>query len=124
VNDTHGHGAGDEVLCAVAQRLGGLVRQHDTAARLSGDEFVLVLGQLPEDWEREAFVDRAREQLGRPLLLRRGAGAVQLRPRASLGLVLTDPHDGTTSPSALDLLALADAQMYEEKRDRRVVRAG
>ncbi len=43
INDTYGHGAGDDVLCAVADHLTALVRDHDTVARLGGDEFVVIL---------------------------------------------------------------------------------
>jgi diguanylate cyclase (GGDEF)-like protein/PAS domain S-box-containing protein len=130
VNDTWGHAAGDTVLQTAAQRLTGLVRAHDTAARLSGDEFVLVMRHIPKDWSSGRFFDRARTVLSDPVPVLApatdggGPGLVTVRPGASFGLVLADPHDPAGSPRADELLALADARMYEQKRDRKAVSAG
>jgi diguanylate cyclase (GGDEF)-like protein len=46
VNDVHGHQVGDELLIAVAERIGGVLRPADTLARLSGDEFVVLCEEL------------------------------------------------------------------------------
>jgi diguanylate cyclase (GGDEF)-like protein len=112
VNDSYGHPAGDALLREVAARLLQLTRSRDTAARLAGDEFVLVLCDLPAGWEPRDFVRRAREVLGRPVDV--GAGVV--RPSASVGVVVVDPEADDRTPEAL--LADADRAMYGAKRAR------
>jgi diguanylate cyclase (GGDEF)-like protein len=125
VNDTWGHAAGDTVLQVAAQRLSALVRSHDTAARLSGDEFVLVMRHIPRDWNSGPFFERASTVLADPVPVLSagtggdGPGLVTVRPGASFGLVLADPHDPAGPLRADELLALADARMYEQKRDRK-----
>jgi diguanylate cyclase (GGDEF)-like protein/PAS domain S-box-containing protein len=116
VNDTYGHAAGDAVLCATARRLGRVVRQGDLAARLAGDEFVLVLTALAPDWAPGDFFARATALLTEPVW----ADGVKLYPGASLGAVLCDPHAGPTDPEAL--IKEADAAMYAVKAARRTGR--
>ena len=73
VNDTMGHGVGDELLVAAAERLSGLIRDADTAARLGGDEFALLIGNVADSSRgrggrrpRRRGVQRAvRARLGR-----------------------------------------------------------
>jgi diguanylate cyclase (GGDEF)-like protein len=112
VNDSYGHPAGDVLLQEVATRLLQLTRSNDTAARLAGDEFVLVLRDLPPGWEPRDFVRRADQVLGRPVDV--GPGVV--RPSASLGVVVVDPAADPRSPESL--LADADRAMYGAKRAR------
>ncbi len=107
INDTFGHAAGDELLEAVAARLSGCVRDEDTVARLSGDEFVLLLPHLAE---AESALDVARrilDALGSPMTI---AGERML-VAGSVGIA-TYPSDGST-PEAL--LESADAAMYRAK---------
>jgi diguanylate cyclase (GGDEF)-like protein len=113
INDTHGHAAGDAVLKATAERLGRVVRHGDLAARLAGDEFVLVLTQLNADWTPDLFFARASELLAEPLW----AEGVELHPSASLGVVLADPRSGPTDVDAL--IKDADAAMYVTKAARK-----
>lgn len=119
VNDDHGHAAGDLVLRAVAERLTGLLRPEDTAAHLSGDEFVLVLRDLREDWTGEEFLARARTRLAEPVVVRGDLGLAEVRPAASFGLVLADPQAGDVTAAVDDLVARADSLMYAQKRARR-----
>ncbi len=113
VNDTFGHHAGDVVLVAVARRLHLLTRHGETAARLAGDEFVLLLRDLPPGWEPEEFLRRADRAVRRPVDV--GGGAI-VTPSASLGIVLVDPLSDGRSPKAL--LEEADRAMYRVKRGR------
>ncbi len=114
VNDTHGHAAGDSVLVQVAQRLRAGLRSQDLICRNGGDEFVAVLADLdPLDAVRVA--ERAAADitaaLRRPFVV--GARAITLG--GSVG-VSVHPDHGT---GADQLLALADADMYEAKKGRR-----
>jgi GGDEF domain-containing protein len=59
INDASGHGAGDEMLKQVAQRLNMCVRDTDTVARLGGDEFVIVLTDLPESGDVDVISEKS-----------------------------------------------------------------
>jgi diguanylate cyclase (GGDEF)-like protein len=109
VNDSRGHGAGDQLLVAVADRLRTCVRGADTLARLGGDEFAILLegaGVTIED-RIDAVVERVRQSLSRPLQLESGEVAVE----ASIGLAHADPGDTVDA-----LLRRADVDMYLSKR--------
>ncbi len=56
VNDTYGHGQGDQVLIEVANRLRSCIRKHEFAARLGGDEFIVMIRAEPERWQEAAQV--------------------------------------------------------------------
>lgn len=117
VNDTHGHEAGDSVLKAVAERLTKVLRPRDTAARLAGDEFVLVLRDLQSGWNATDFCRRVTHSLTRPVEV----GEAQTTPSASLGVVLADPHARPETDRRPDmLLAAADRNMYQNKAASRI----
>ena len=107
VNDSLGHGAGDVVLVAVAERLRGLAREGDTAGRFGGDEFVLVCDDPVDEQDPAALADRVAQALKAPFWV---AGK-QLTMTASVGIATA------TSPyvRAQDLLRNADAAMYRAK---------
>jgi diguanylate cyclase (GGDEF)-like protein len=107
INDTFGHGAGDELLKAVADRLLECVRDEDTVARLSGDEFVLLLPHLPESDHVLIVAQRVLDSLGAPITV---AGEPMLLA-GSIGIAAY-PEDGSTPE---ELLANADAAMYRAK---------
>jgi len=110
INDSLGHGVGDEVLMALAYRLKAVVREQDTVSRLGGDEFVLLLPDT--DAQGAARVaDKLLQAALRPIQ----AGLHELTVTPSIGIALY-PKDGTD----LDSLARsADAAMYRAKADGR-----
>jgi diguanylate cyclase (GGDEF)-like protein len=110
VNDAYGHGAGDELLGQVADRLTATVRADDTVARLGGDEFAVLLANAPSEAQIEAVGDRIVQAFASPFTID-GAPTVL---SASIGRALW-PGD---FDDAAGLLRAADARMYEAKRDR------
>lgn len=111
VNDTHGHAAGDHVLREAAARVSTALRPSDSAARIGGDEFVVVCGDLDGNNSLELIESRLQAVLSEPYLY----GEVPLHLGVSIGAVLTDgsrPID--------DILSDADAEMYAQKRARKL----
>jgi diguanylate cyclase (GGDEF)-like protein/PAS domain S-box-containing protein len=108
VNDTHGHSAGDRVLCAVADALRSRLRGSDIVARLGGDEFAVL---LPRETPAEAeLVCRSLEQAIPADVHAPGDGGIEV----SIGFA---PFmDGVASVD--DVLATADASMYAAKHGR------
>ncbi|MDX6725820.1 MAG: hypothetical protein QOK49_625 [Baekduia sp.] len=109
VNDAHGHHIGDALLRAVADRLRSVVRPQDLLARQGGDEFTLLLRDLPSNAS-----DVAAELAARVVAALREPVTIQgftLEVRTSVG-VSTFPRDAVT---AEDLLRHADAAMYLAK---------
>ncbi len=107
VNDTHGHVAGDAVLCAVAAAIGGAIRKSDVAARLGGDEFAILLDQI----DRAGLVEKASAM--RKLFTAfpaQTAGPV-LNVDISLGHSLIE-----AGSSASEVMIEADRTMYADKR--------
>lgn len=111
INDTLGHRLGDLLLRAVAQRLVDCVRDSDTVARLGGDEFAILLEHLADPAPAEATAERVVAALQHPFHLQ----GHDLYVTASLGVVLF-PRDETYIEN---LLARADAAMYEAKQSGR-----
>ena len=117
VNDTHGHATGDEVLRQMGARLSSAVRETDLVARQGGDEFLVLVADLPfgvQGDEAKAavakVVERIEEVLADPFPLRVG----NLSLRASVGWAIYPLHG--TEP--YHLLRHADEAMYEHKRNR------
>jgi len=107
INDTFGHEAGDVVLKVVARRLLASVRDSDTVARMSGDEFVLVLTNQPSLRFTLRMVERLRRSFAIPVAF----GGHEIPVGASVGVSLY-PHDGNT---AAELVRAADVAMYHGK---------
>lgn len=112
INDTLGHGAGDNLLQDIGQSLQAAIRGGDLAGRLGGDEFAIYLPNCPSD-ELPKVVDRLRKAMTRRIPVRRGADepAMILTVTAAVGAAIY-PEDRATLD---DLLHLADARMYAEK---------
>ena len=107
INDTFGHEAGDVVLKVVARRLQASVRDSDTVARMSGDEFVLVLANQPSLRFTLRMVERLRQSFAIPVAFNNR----EIPVGASVGVSLY-PHDGGT---AAELVRAADLAMYHGK---------
>ncbi len=108
INDSRGHGAGDELLTIAAERLLGAVRSVDTVARLAGDEFTVILEGLNEPADAEAVALKLVEAM-RPAM-RLGGALVHVS--TSVGLALLEPGD--SDPASL--LRRADEALYAAKR--------
>ena len=108
VNDLHGHGVGDELLIAVAQRLSAVLRSGDTLARMSGDEFVI----LCEDVENSAHVDTIASRVGAAISTPFNLLSMEIEITASVGIAFMGPGDQLSE----ELLRDADTAMYQAKR--------
>ncbi len=110
INDTLGHSVGDAFLIEVGARLKAVLRESDTASRLGGDEFILV---LPEADAQAAvkIVDKLLEAIALPYQVEHYALIVT----ASIGIAIY-PHDGESLES---LLRSADTAMYRAKEGGR-----
>ena len=108
VNDSLGHPVGDELLCAIAQRLRARLREADTLARLGGDEFVLLIESMtaPDDAARVAH--SLLELMQAPFRLAQGR---DIYIGASIGIAVY-PEDGKT---VTELIQHADVAMYQAK---------
>lgn len=113
INDTHGHAMGDRVLCMVARRLERCVRETDTVARMGGDEFVVLLTEIPSADAVSRKLEQVRAVMAEPL----GAefGGIET-PSCSIG-VACYPADGEDADT---LLSHADDDMYRQKGRRPV----
>jgi diguanylate cyclase (GGDEF)-like protein len=120
INDTHGHGAGDAVLKEFAARMQASVRETDVAARLAGDEFVVILDGLATSDEAAEVATKLLQAIRVPMAL----GEEVLNVTASLGLAWLD---GSNEIDAEALMLRADRALYRAKeggRDALAVDAG
>ena len=107
VNDTVGHGAGDSLLVAVAERLRACLRPGDTAARFGGDEFAILLEDIAAPTDAVAAATRIGDALQAPFFV----GNRELRVGASIGIAVR-----STEADATQLLRNSDVAMYIAKR--------
>lgn len=110
VNDRFGHGVGDKVLAAVAERLQQSVQDLDClVARIGGDEFVALVPPPVDDQRMALVANRLLDALAEPL----DAGNHELHVSASIGAVMTTVSDG----HAEALLEAADTGLYHAKNN-------
>jgi diguanylate cyclase len=107
VNDTLGHHVGDLLLSAVAERLRSAVRQADVVARFGGDEFAVLLTNLPDAGVAVTLTRKLLDILGQPYVLR----GQRIDIGVSIGIAIY-PTDGQDSET---LLMNADKAMYQAK---------
>jgi diguanylate cyclase (GGDEF)-like protein len=108
VNDTFGHGAGDMLLKQVAKRLHQCVRHDDTVARMSGDEFVVLLETIREREVVTAIARKILHTLSEVFVL----NSNEIYITASIGIYL---HDGYETVDLDKIIKYSDQAMYEVK---------
>jgi len=109
INDTLGHGIGDQVLMEAARRLRHCTRAGDLLARLGGDEFCVVIDMPHGEDDARAVAEKVRRAFREPYLVEHH----RLHAEASIGIAC-HPRDGE---DAEVLLRNADAAMYQAKRE-------
>jgi len=109
INDSFGHGVGDEVLKALALRLNASVRAEDVVARLGGDEFVILQVGMAQPEGAQSLAARLTEILSGPYKI----GDLKLDCAASIGVAIAPP-DASDWDS---LLGCADAALYKAKAE-------
>jgi diguanylate cyclase (GGDEF)-like protein len=112
INDSYGHAAGDRLLSGVADNLRQIVRSSDTLARIGGDEFVILAGDLPKNVSETHSIPRLIEAielaLSKPIYI----NSVPVSISGSLGVAIS-PDDAKTPDI---LLQIADKRMYKLKK--------
>jgi diguanylate cyclase (GGDEF)-like protein/PAS domain S-box-containing protein len=108
VNDTLGHGVGDQLLEQVAARLAQCVRADDTVGRLGGDEFAVIRSELAQEQNAGLVARKILDALGQPFQLEKHEVFVT----ASIGIATCEPgtYDADT------MISNADAAMYDAKK--------
>jgi diguanylate cyclase (GGDEF)-like protein len=109
VNDSFGHGAGDQLLTAVGDCLRSCLRPADTAARLGGDEFAVLLEDVEDAGEAVRVAQRIHRALRAPFTL----GTHEVSVKASIGIAL----EGSAHGRPGELLRKADRALYGAKRE-------
>jgi diguanylate cyclase (GGDEF)-like protein len=110
INDSHGHGVGDQMLGIVAQRLQRAVRSEDMVSRLGGDEFACLVIGLASNQQLRRLASHLFDVVSAPVRI----GELRLTVRPSIGIAMC-PDDALTAES---LISKADAAMYHAKREQ------
>lgn len=108
INDTYGHDIGDDVIKGVAQRMQAVLRDSDTLARFGGDEFVVLLSDVPGG---DAAL-KVAENLRQPFIENLPVAGNNIRITLSIGVAIWSPEDNDTVAS---LMKKADIALYDIK---------
>ncbi len=111
INDTLGHAAGDRVICVIAERLLRILPEDGIVARISGDEFALLLPDCPNETQAGRFMSRLQDMMVQPVSF----GPDEIHVTVSMGAALA-PRDGL---EAEELLRKADIALYDAKSNGR-----
>jgi diguanylate cyclase (GGDEF)-like protein/PAS domain S-box-containing protein len=106
VNDSLSHAVGDQLLAALARRLADTLRPGDTVARIGGDEFVLLIGEIVNEDDAKIVAERIQAALGEPF----SVGGHELAIASSIGIAHSSPQ-----LTATELIRNADIAMYHAK---------
>lgn len=109
INDSLGHAAGDQLLIAVSERLSHVLRPHDTAARMGGDEFAVLVENILSMADLDALAQRILAELDQPFEVL----GHQFNLPASIGIALAGEKHQTPD----ELIQEADLAMYRAKQD-------
>ena len=112
VNDTYGHDIGDQLLKFVAERLRASTRAEDTVARISGDEFIILI----ESVENREWLEAVRQKIEQKLSDGLRIEGKLIHVRTSVGVAMY-PEDGDKPE---ELIKQADIRMYAEKQNKKV----
>jgi len=112
VNDQYGHEAGDWLLKAVAQRMETCLRESDTAARIGGDEFIVLLPEIRRNRDAVAVAEKIRDVLNQPFEMSEGK---ELNISACIGIAIYPDHGLTEK----QLMKNGDTAMYQAKESGR-----
>ena len=107
INDTFGHPHGDLLLQKVAKRLKNLLREEDMVARISGDEFVVILENIKSDYDTAQIAQKILDDISSPMILY----PYEISITASIGIAIS-PEDGDNS---MALFKNVDAALYKAK---------
>ncbi|PKO80166.1 MAG: GGDEF domain-containing protein [Betaproteobacteria bacterium HGW-Betaproteobacteria-13] len=111
VNDAHGHAVGDQLLKEIGARLRKSIRESDTAARIGGDEFVVLLRNIQSAEDAMAVGEKIRIAVGAPFIINHASISIS----ASIGIALC-PESGQ---DLIELSKNADNAMYRAKKEGR-----
>ena len=107
VNDEHGHAVGDQLLCELAERMRAVIRGEDVLARVGGDEFTVIVGELQQAENATRVAEKLLATVGEPFFIE----GCECRIGASIGISLYPEH--AADPD--QLLSMADDAMYAAK---------